>query len=743
MSEIEEKSSSSVLTQSMPCASIALSTSRTGSASDPRMDVVSSRSSRWIRSAVLIAATACSIVELSYAAEVNDGDMRIVRANDDPSAWLSHGRTYSEERYSPLNKIDRKTVARLGLAWSAEFDTNRGQEATPLVIDGVMYTSTAWSKVYALEAATGRILWKYDPKVPGETGVKACCDVVNRGVAYWDGRIYLGTLDGRLIALDAKTGAQRWSVMTLDTQQAYTITGAPRVVKGKVLIGNGGAEFGVRGYVSAYDAQSGALVWRFYTVPGDPSKPQENPILEAAAKTWKGEWWKGGGGGTVWDSMAYDPELNLLYIGVGNGAPWNQKLRSPGGGDNLFLSSIVALRPDTGEYVWHYQTTPGEMWDYTATQHIVLADLAIGGAARKVLMQAPKNGFFYVLDRETGTLLSAKPYAPVNWASGVDAKTGRPIVNPSAIYSVTGKPWFGMPGPLGAHSWHPMSYSLQTGLVYIPSFELGFTYAPDGDFSRKHLAVNLGLDMRATALPEDPKVRAEIISSVRGHLIAWDPVQQKKVWDVDHASAWNGGVLSTAGELVFEGDASGSFSAYDAHSGEKLWSFATGQGIVAPPVSYAVNGEQYVAVAVGWGGTFPLLTGEIAHKSSQPGGNGRLVAFKLDGSAKLPPISARNRSLPKPPARIGDTQAIAAGFGLFHRYCSGCHGGRAVSGGVLPDLRMSGFLQSAPGWANIVLHGALKANGMVGFGNELSAADAEAIRSYVIDRAISDYAAHR
>jgi PQQ-dependent dehydrogenase (methanol/ethanol family) len=678
--------------------------------------------------------------EHSSAADPNGWGTHIIRANDDPGAWLSHGRTYSEERYSPLTKINPKTVGRLGLAWSADFDTDRGQEATPLIVDGVMYTTTAWSKVYALDAATGRVLWKYDPKVPGETGVKACCDVVNRGVAYWEGRIYLGTLDGRLVALDAKTGAERWSVMTVDAQKPYTITGAPRVVNGKVLIGNGGAEFGVRGFVSAYDSQSGALVWRFYTVPGDPSKPQENPILEAAAKTWKGEWWKGGGGGTVWDSMAYDPELNLLYIGVGNGAPWNQKLRSPGGGDNLFLSSIVALRPDTGEYVWHYQTTPGEMWDYTATQHIVLADLTIGGAVRKVLMQAPKNGFFYVLDRKTGALLSAKPYAPINWASGVDAKTGRPIFNPDSDYSVTGKLWVAMPGPLGAHSWHPMSYSAKTGLVYIPSFELGFAYVPDGDFSRKDLAVNLGLDMRATALPDDAKIRAEVISGVRGHLIAWDPVQQKKVWDVEHVSAWNGGVLSTAGNLVFQGDANGNFSAYDARSGERLWSFATGQGIVAPPVSYSINGEQYVAVAVGWGGIFPLLAGEIAHKGSRTGGNGRMIAFKLDSVGTLPIVDARDYSLPKPPARIVDAKAIAAGEQLFHRYCSGCHGGRAVSGGVLPDLRMSGALASGEAWVTVVLNGALQANGMVGFGKELSAADAEAVRAYVIERATADYA---
>src|SRR5580658_2082681 len=343
------------------------------------------------------------------AVEVNAA--RLVGADHDRDNWLTHGRTYDEQRFSPLNQISAANIGTLGLAWSLDLDTSRGQEATPLVVDGVMYSTSAWSKVQAIDAATGRLLWQYDPKVPGETGAKACCDVVNRGVGVWKDRVYVGTLDGRLVALDRKTGKEAWSVVTVDQTKKYTITGAPRIVKGKVLIGNGGAEFGVRGYLSAYDAEDGKLAWRFYTVPGDPSQPFEAPILKTAAATWKGEYWKLGGGGTVWDSMAYDPDLELLYIGVGNGSPWNQRLRSPGGGDNLFLSSIVALKPDTGEYVWHFQTTPGESWDYTATQHIVLADLTIDGQPRKVLMQAPKNGFFYVLDRATGKLVSAQPYS--------------------------------------------------------------------------------------------------------------------------------------------------------------------------------------------------------------------------------------------------------------------------------------------------------------------------------------------
>ncbi|HMI93088.1 MAG TPA: PQQ-dependent dehydrogenase, methanol/ethanol family, partial [Polyangiales bacterium] len=439
-------------------------------------------------------------------------EARLVAAGEDCHNWLSHGRTYDEQRYSPLNLVDKGNVAKLGLAWSLDLDTDRGQEATPLVVDGVMYSTSAWSKVQAIDAQSGKLLWQYDPEVPGETGTKACCDVVNRGVAVWKGRVYVGTLDGRLVAIDAHSGKQAWSVVTVDQNKKYTITGAPRIIKGKVLIGNGGAEYGVRGYISAYDAESGALAWRFYTVPGDPSQPFEAPIMQQAAATWKGEWWKLGGGGTVWDSMAYDPQLNLLYIGVGNGSPWNQQLRSPGGGDNLFLSSVVALRPDTGEYVWHYQETPGESWDYTATQHIILADLPINGQTRKVLMQAPKNGFFYVLDRETGKLISAQPYSTVNWASSIDLATGRPVENPDARYADTNKPWFAMPGPYGAHNWQPMSFSPQTKLVYIPSQDVPFNYAVDPRYAVNPVAYNVGVDILQASTPTDEKGKAQLLA---------------------------------------------------------------------------------------------------------------------------------------------------------------------------------------------------------------------------------------
>ena len=401
---------------------------------------------------------------------------RIANADREPGNWLSHGRTYNEQRFSPLKIINDKNVTRMGLAWHYDLDTRRGQEATPLVVDGVMYFSTAWSKVVALQAATGKPLWTYDPKVPPEWAVNACCDVVNRGVAIWGGKVFVGTLDGRLVALDAVTGKPVWEKLTIDPKFRYTITGAPRVVKGKVLIGNGGAEMNVRGYISAYDAETGNLAWRFYTVPGDPSKPFESPILEKAAKTWTGEWWKNGGGGTVWDAMAYDPQLDLLYIGSGNGDPWARKIRNSQVEDNLLASSIIALRPDTGEYVWHYQENPGDEWDYDSAAQIILADLQIDGQLRKVLLHAPKNGFFYVLDRATGKLLSAKPFVPVTWATGIDLQTGRPIESPEAQYEASNKTLVVSPGPGGAHTWQPASYSPDTGLVYFPVLEAGFAY---------------------------------------------------------------------------------------------------------------------------------------------------------------------------------------------------------------------------------------------------------------------------
>jgi len=664
-------------------------------------------------------------------ADVNHA--RIVNADREPGNWMTHGRTYDEQRFSPLKQINDSNASQLGLAWFYGLDTHRGQESTPLVVDGVMYFTTAWSKVVAVNAATGALLWSYDPKVPPETGVNACCDVVNRGLAAWNGKLFLGTLDGRLVALDARTGSVVWETLTVDPNYRYTITGAPRAVKGMVIIGNGGAEMGVRGYVSAYDAATGKMVWRFYTVPGDPAKPFEAPILENAAKTWTGEWWKFGGGGTVWDAIVYDPELDLLYIGVGNGSPWNQRFRSPGGGDNLFLSSIVALKPETGEYVWHYQETPGEMWDYTASQQIILADLTIDGQVRKVLLHAPKNGIFYVLDRLTGELISAKPYTYVNWTTGIDMKTGRPVETPRARYPGD-HPLPVVPGPLGAHSWQPMAFNPTTGLVYIPVNDVGFEYKSAAQFEPKKLAANYGIDVVAAGMPQDPKVKKAILDTVKGKLVAWDAVQQKAAWTVQRPGPWNGGTLATAGNLVFEGTADGHFDAYRADNGEKVWSFDAQTGVMAGPVTYTVNGEQFVAVEAGWGGVFPLATGEVSFASGHVRNVSRMLAFKLGGKAALPPLPEMETPLLTPPKSTASAVTIHKGEALFQRYCAACHGDVAVSGGVLPDLRYSGTLGSE-GWFYVVLQGMLQSNGMVSFQQELTRDDAAAIRAYVIFRA--------
>jgi alcohol dehydrogenase (cytochrome c)/quinohemoprotein ethanol dehydrogenase len=660
---------------------------------------------------------------------------RLRGADADRDNWLTHGRTYDEQRYSPLDQVNATNVGTLGLTWSLDLDTTRGQEATPLVVDGVMYSTSAWSKVQAIDATSGKLLWQYDPQVPGETATKACCDVVNRGVAVWNGRVYVGTLDGRLVAIDAQSGQPVWSVITVDQTKKYTITGAPRIIKGKVLIGNGGAEYGVRGYISAYDAETGAMAWRFYTVPGDPSQPFESKALEKAATTWKGKWWELGGGGTVWDSMAYDPELDLLYIGVGNGSPWNQRIRSPGGGDNLYLSSIVALKPDTGEYAWHYQETPGESWDYTATQHIVLADVTIAGQPRKILMQAPKNGFFYVLDRTDGKLISAEPFTTINWASKVDMSTGRPQINPDALYGETGKPWFAMPGPFGAHNWQPMSWSAQTKLAYIPAQDVPFGYADDKNFAVNPIAYNVGIDISAAALPNDEKAKAQVLAMVRGYLKAWDPATQKEVWRVEQPGPWNGGVLSTAGGLVFAGNAAGFFKAYAADKGTELWSFPAQTGVIAAPMTYAVNGQQYVAIVVGWGGAYALAAGEVAVKGSLLANRSRVLAFKLGGTAQLPAAPAAQAPAQPPAQFIPDPKMLAVGGQIFAGYCAVCHGSAAVAGGVLPDLRWTPLLTSADAFRKPVLDGSRLKQGMPDFSKVLTAEYAELVRAYLVGRA--------
>ena len=635
-------------------------------------------------------------------------DARLGSAPEVASDWIAHGRTWSEQRYSPLAGLNDSNVAGLELAWRYDTGTERGLEATPLVVDGVMYATGTWSVVYALDARTGEELWRWDPEVPREVGQKACCDVVNRGVAVYRGRVYLGTLDGRLVALDAETGAPVWSVQTVDAEKAYTITGAPRVLAGRVVIGNGGAEFGVRGYVSAYDADTGERLWRTFTVPGNPSDGFESKAIERAAKTWSGEWWALGGGGTVWDSMAYDPELDLLYVGTGNGSPWVRRLRSPGGGDNLYLSSILALDPSDGRQVWHYQTTPGDNWDFTATQHIVLADLEIAGQTRKVLMQAPKNGFFYVLDRRTGELISAEPYVEVTWASHVDRATGKPVERVGQDFAEGLQ--FVKPTFFGGHNWQPMSFHPGTGLVYIPAQEVLGAYREDPDFEVTDGEFNVGTDFNVFAAfgPE----------AVSGHLLAWDPIAQREAWRVPHGLPWNGGTLATGGNLVFQGTSDGRFVAYRADTGRPLWMTHTGTGVIAAPITYELDGVQYVSVMAGWGGAFALAGGPAAHGVAA--GPGALWTWKLPQEAPTP------EQFQALITRDGD---LARGERLYHTWCARCHGSGGVSASSLPDLREASERLGAA-FAPIVANG-LAGTGMPAMGRYVDAEEIALIRRYL------------
>ncbi len=672
-------------------------------------------------------------------------DARIKAADTEPGNWLAFGRNYGETRFSPLASINRETVSDLGLAWYKDMGTSRALEATPIVVDGIMFFTTSWSRVYAVDARTGDTVWSYDPQVPGEWARWACCDVVNRGVAVYKGRVFVGSLDGRLIALDAATGAEVWSVDTLtDRDRPYTITGAPRVANDKVFIGNGGGEYGVRGYVTAYDVNTGKQIWRFFTVPGDPNLPFESPEMEMAAATWKGgEWWKVGGGGTVWNSIVYDPDFNQLYLGVGNGSPWTRVIRSPGGGDNLFLSSIVAVDADSGEYKWHYQTTPGDNWDYTAVQDMALAELEIDGAMKKVLLQAPKNGFFYVLDRSNGDLLAANPFASVTWATHVDLETGRPVENPDLDYQEDGK-WI-LPGPLGAHNWQAMSVDEEAGLVYIPAqdnplfFEMTSEWKQTGVYKHKPRGWNTGLEFGRLAQVTLDNIADQPMP--KGYLKAFDPLTGEDRWVVEIPHYWNGGVLGTQGGLVFQGNALGMFVAYDKATGEKVWEFNTYTSMLAPPISFELDGVQYVSVLTGTGGA-DLFGGEplppvAEHASLTYNNYGRLLVFALGGKAELPVPNLRDRGIPNQDLAGVELASIERGEVAYNENCAVCHGFLVRSGGSIPDLRRMSS-ETIAAFNNIVLDGLLSAKGMASFADVLNAEQSTDVLSYVKARAEED-----
>ena len=652
-------------------------------------------------------------------------DGNAIRANAATSKdWPTIGLDYAETRFSKLDQINADTVKRLGLVWSYSLDSSRGIEATPLVVDDIMYVTGPWSIVHAIDARTGKGLWTFDPGVARDEGYRGCCDVVNRGVALYKGKVFVGAYDGRLIALDAATGKKVWEKDTvIDHGHSYTITGAPRVVNGKVLIGNGGAEYGVRGYVTAYDAETGNQAWRWFAVPGDPSKPFEDESMAAAAKTWDpaGKWWINGGGGTPWDTIAFDPDLNTVYIGTGNGAPWNRNLRSPAGGDNLYLASLVALDADTGRYVWHYQETPGDNWDYTSTQPMILADLVIDGSPRKVILHAPKNGFFFVIDRTNGKFISAKNFVDVNWATGYDAN-GRPIEVAEA--RSPDKPFDSIPGPYGAHNWHPMSFNPGTGLVYLPAQNIPINLTGEKDF--KHdaqppgkfmgtLGWNTGYMVNATP-PKAPMF---------GRLIAWDPVKQQEAWRQEHVSPWNGGTLTTAGNLVFQGTADGRFVAYNATTGEKLWEQPTGTGVVAAPATYLIDGKQYVSVAVGWGGVYG-----VTMRATELNSAGTVYTFAVDGKA-APPAFTKYQTENLLAGVKYDPADVGPGTLLYVSNCAICHGVPGVDkGGNVRNLGYVGA-DTIGNLKDIVLGGPFKAQGMPDFTGKLSEADVVKIQAFI------------
>ena len=686
------------------------------------------RAAAWARALIVLACLALPAAAWSRPPADVDG-ARIKAADSEPGEWMSVGRTYDEQRFSPLKQINTGNVRGLGLAWSADLDTYRGVEASPIEVDGVLYNISAWNITTAYDARTGKVLWTYDPKVPPEFGRKACCDIVSRGLSVWKGKVVIATLDGRLIALDARNGQPVWTVNTFEGEPPwpYTITGAPRVFDGKVLVGNGGAELGVRGYVTAYDAETGAKLWRFYTVPGDPSKGFENKAMEMAARTWTGEWWKFGGGGTAWDSMVYDPKLKLIYVGVGNGSPWVQKFRSPGGGDNLFLASIVALRADTGEYVWHYQETPGEQFDSTATQPMVLADLKIGKRMRKVLIQAPKNGIFYVLDRTNGKLIWAKPFAPITWAKSVDMKTGRPIENPDARYGET--PVLLSPGAGGAHNFNPVSYSPQTGLLYFSVTQgfMTFAAAPTWD--------GRGLGSSYLGYEAQRKEQAAYADAhQKAWLAAWDPAKGKEVWRVPYPRDGSGGTLATAGGLVFQGTIRRTLAVYRARDGRKLWESDVQSVPIAGPITYSVGGVQYVALNAGWGGGLAHV--QAAAYRDLHVSPARLLVFRLGANHKLPP-QAPDAGFPAPPPFVRAPEpVIKRGGELYAANCSLCHG--ALARGGIKDLRhMSADTHQH--FQDIVIGGVRAKAGMASFADVLSKDDAEAIHNYLIARATEDW----
>jgi quinohemoprotein ethanol dehydrogenase len=691
-------------------------------------------------------------------------EARLAAADSEPQNWYAGGRDQNGSYYSPLTAIDAANVKELGFAWSYDLGSpSRGQEATPAVIDGIMYTSGTWGYVYAIDAATGRELWRYDPKSDFFSGRHPCCDLVNRGVAVWKGKVYVAASDGRLHAIDAATGKKLWVADTIiDRKLPYSSTGAPEVAGNVVVIGNSGADMGhgaVRGYVSAYDVDTGKFKWRFYTVPPAVGKPLENPELAAAAKTWDPkrapEFM---GGGTVWDGFAYDPAAKLVYFGTANAAPYDLRQLGSNQHDSLYTASIVALHADTGRMAWYYQTTPRDSWDFDSVQKFILTDLDLDGASHHVIMQANKNGFFYVLDRDTGKLLSAKNFTFVNWASQIDLKTGRPVFTDQANWY--SKPKAIYPSWEGGHTWNPMSLSAKTHLVYIPVIDVPAVWVDmvanggsvkylDGFFTANGI---IGDDTYNAddlkrlygPVPSLDSIKgSRKVKPARELIRAWDPVAQKTVWEHETSSGvrtYDGGITSTAGNLVFQGRGSGGLWVYAADTGKVLKIVETGSHIMAAPAVYAVNGVEYVAVQVGYGGT-AITIGEIPPNSAARRfeNENRIIAFKLGGGPVPTPAARVPEAFERPPAQTADAKAIGLGEIKFIEECSRCH---VLGLSSTPDLRRLNAGLHAQ-FNDIVLHGLLAPAGMERFDDILTPQDVDNIHAYLIDQAWVAYKAQQ
>ncbi len=683
------------------------------------------------RRAVPVLAAIALGASLSIAGCTGSGGDSEVASAEGNGNWPGFGGDSDETHFSPLTEITSDNIGELGLVWSMDLPLGNSV-SSPLAVDGVLYTVTGYSIVRAIDAPTGKLLWEYDPKAPEAAGLKLRQGWGMRGIAYGEGMIYVPTHDGRMIGLNAKDGSVAWTTQTLNQNDASFISGPPRYFAGKVIIGFGGGDVdNLRGYVTTLDAKTGKELWKFYTVPGNPANGFEDKAQEMAAKTWSGEWWKYGGGGTVWNAMTYDRSTNSIILGVGNGAPWNHKIRSEGKGDNLFLSSIVALDANTGAYKWHYQTNPGESWDYNASMDMALADIEIGGKMRQVLMTAPKNGFFYVIDRVTGKLISAEPYAKVSWASKIDLATGRPVENPAARYP-DGTTFTLWPGPVGSHTWLPMAYNPRTRLVYIPAIEMATSYNDVGIDTknwkrRPGAAVDGGTNPNFVVKDAGPP-------NGTSSLIAWNPVTQKKVWSVPTPGIWNGGVMTTAGNLVFQGRIDGTFDAYTADTGKKVWSFAAQAPVTAPPISYSAGGKQYITVLTGMGTSGAafgaLLPVSIDYRTQAR----RVLTFAIGGKATIP-VSKNEPLTPIADADYKPNKALEdKGLYTFAVSCAVCHGVDAIASGHAPDLRNSTVPLSDEAFASVVRDGVLVPNGMPKFG-EFSDEDLAAIRQYLRARA--------